>query len=805
LIYLSEALIRIILINFQGYILNIRLKILMPAMILCAVIISCNPTKYVPEDQTLLDRNEVNIKPEEIKKTELSPYIRQKPNDRIFGARFYLGLYNLSNIEKTKWPHGWLREIGEEPVIFDPNAAAQSADQMKSFIASKGYFDSSVADSVKTEDSKTTVYYNITLLPPYTIRKVYFEITDSIIASYFYFDSVNCLIQPGKTYDVDIMQQEMARFERHVKDQGFYAFSREFITFDVDSTVGNRKVDIYYNIRNNVTLDNFNRVSVIPHKTYRIKNIYIYPDYDPGAALQQGEGYIQRLDTILYNGYYFITSRSEKPVIKYDLILQTLYLRPGLDYSLSNDDRTHAHLMSLKAYRLVNIGYNESSGDDDLPADARNLDCNIMLTLLTPQSYRVELEGTHSSGNIGGAMNLVYQHKNLFHGAELFSVKLRGAYEAFSQTGRLKAIQEYGVETSLRLPQFLIPFIKRSDFIKKYNPSTNILMAYNHQEMPLFTRTLATATFGYNWRARYITHIVTPLQLNFVKVPEESLDPVFRRRIESSFQAFSYRDVLILGGGYSYVFNNQSIQRVRAESDQYVFMRVNFETAGNLNSLIDVLRGSEKSGDTSFVFLGQPYAQYVKADMDLRYNYRFNAASSVVYRGFIGMGIPYGNSRAIPFEKQYFGGGANSIRAWQVRSLGPGSYDAYQDASPDTTFLNQTADIKLELNAEYRFKLFWILEGALFVDAGNIWTYNNDPARPGTQFSFRETAVTRPFYKDIAIGAGTGLRFDFNFVIGRLDLGMKLKDPRSGEGWIIGSRPYKRRDFALVLGIGYPF
>jgi hypothetical protein len=275
--------------------------------------------------------------------------------------------------------------------------------------------------------------------------------------------------------------------------------------------------------------------------------------------------------------------------------------------------------MSLKVYRLVNIGYNEVAGDENLPMDARSLDCNIMLTLLTPQSYRVELEGTHSSGNIGGAMNLVYQHKNLFHGAELFSVKLHGSYEALSQTGKLKAIQEYGVETSLRLPQFLIPFVKRSDFIKKYNPSTNILAAYNHQEMPLFTRTLATATFGYNWRAgRYLTHIVTPLQLNFVKVPAESLDPVFRRRIESSFQAYSYSDVLILGGGYSYIFNNQSIQRVRAESDQYVFLRINFETAGNLNSLIDRVGGSEKSGDTTFMFLGQPYAQYVKADMDLR-------------------------------------------------------------------------------------------------------------------------------------------------------------------------------------------
>jgi outer membrane protein assembly factor BamA len=806
LIYLSGALIWNILINLKGYSLNVRLKILMPVFILYVVAISCNPTKYVPEDQTLLDRNELIIKPQEIKKADLLPYIRQKPNDRIFGARFYLGLYNLSNIDKTKWPHGWLRQIGEEPVIFDPNAAAQSADQLKSFIASKGYFDSSVADSINTEDRRTTVHYNIRLLPPYTIRKVNFEITDSVIATYFFFDSVNCLIQPGKPYDVNLMQQERARFERHIRDQGFYAFSREFITFDVDTTVGDRKVDIYYNIRNNLTVDKFNRETVLPHNTYRIRNIYIYPDYDPGSALQRGEGYIQRLDTIEYNGYYFITSRTEKPFIKFDLILQTLYLRPGLDYSLSNTDQTQAHLMSLKVYRLVNIGYNEVTGGENQPPDTRNLDCNIMLTLLTPQSYRVELEGTHSSGNIGGAMNLVYQHKNLFRGAELFGVKLHGAYEALSQTGKLKAIQEYGVETSLRLPQFLLPFIKGSDFIKKYNPSTNILVAYNHQEMPLFTRTLATATFGYNWRAgRYLTHIVTPLQLNFVKVPQESLDPVFRRRIESSFQAYSYSDVLILGGGYSYIFNNQSIQRVRAESDQYVFLRFNFETAGNLNSLIDRVRGAEKSGDTTFMFLGQPYAQYVKADMDLRYNYRFNAASSIVYRGFLGMGVPYGNSRAIPFEKQYFGGGANSIRGWQVRSLGPGSYDAYQGADPDTTFLNQTADIKLELNAEYRFKLFWILEGALFVDAGNIWTYNNDPARPGTQFSIGGTSVTRPFYKDIAIGAGTGFRFDFKFFIGRLDLGMKLRDPRAMEGWIIGNRRYKKEDFALVFGIGYPF
>jgi outer membrane protein assembly factor BamA len=431
-----------------------------------------------------------------------------------------------------------------------------------------------------------------------------------------------------------------------------------------------------------------------------------------------------------------------------------------------------------------------------------------MLTLLTPQSYKIELEGTHSSGNIGGAVSLVYQHKNLFHGAELFSTSLRGAYEAVKQATRLRSIQEYGAETSLRFPQFLIPFLNSEGFIKKYNPSTNIIAAYNYQAMPLFTRTLASASFGYNWRAgRYQTHIITPFQLNLVKLPPGSMDPDFAKKIQSTFLAYSYTDVLILGGGYSYIFNNQLIQN----SKDYVFLRANFETAGNMNALLSRISGSQKSGPSTYMFLGQPYAQYVRGDIDLRYNYSYNDVSSSVYRGFVGVGIPYGNSRAIPFEKQYFGGGANSLRAWQVRSVGPGSYDAYDAGNPDSTFLNQTADIKIELNAEYRFKLFWILEGALFVDAGNIWTYNRDESRPGTQFSFREIkneagdVISRPFYKDFAIGTGMGFRFDFKFVIGRLDVGMKLRDPRMGQGWIPGRRPYERRDFALVLGIGYPF
>jgi hypothetical protein len=279
-----------------------------------------------------------------------------------------------------------------------------------------------------------------------------------------------------------------------------------------------------------------------------------------------------------------------------------------------------------------------------------------------------------------------------------------------------------------------------------------------------------------------------------VNVPK--IDSAYKAYIAaSSYQVHSYDNVLILGGSYSFIFNNQKIKNSR----DYWFLRVNAETAGNLIGLAEKLAGGNKT-DNTYQILGQPFAQYAKTDLDLRYNYKFNDVSSIAYRGFFGIALPYGNSKEVPFEKQYFEGGANDIRAWQVRSLGPGSY------ADSSRLLNETGDIKLEANAEYRFKLFWIIEGATFLDAGNIWSYKNDPARPGSQFQFNK------FYKDIAIGTGIGFRFDLKFVIARVDIGMKLRDPllhdvqfTEGSHWIFLNGPYKRKDFTIVLGIGYPF
>ena len=753
---------------------------------------SCNPTKYVPQGETLLNENEIIINKEGVKKADLIPYIKQNPNKKIFGARFHLGLYNLSNINKQKWPHNWLRNIGEEPVIFDPYATVRTKEDLKSYVASKGYFDGNVTDTVKTANRKSDVYYNVDLLPPYTIRNLHYEIADSNIKKLYYFDSSNCIIERGKPYDVDVLQAERSRFERFVKDHGFYGFSSENIYFNIDSTIGNRQVDIYFVVKNLTRIDEFNRTSVVPHSIYRVKNIYIYPDFVPKDALEGGQAYLNSLDTTNYGGYFFISVKG-KPELKYDLIIQSLYLKPGSTFNYTNTEQSQAHLNTLKVFRLVNIFYNESKEPDGQQISEKMLDCTIQLTLLSQQSYKVELEGTNSAGNLGGALNLIYQHKNLLHGAELFSLKLKGAYEALSQQNKnIRSTQEYGVETSLRLPKFMVPFINTEGFIKKFNPSTTILAAYNYQNMPFYTRTMANATFGYSWKSSiYQEHIVNPLQFNVVKLPY--IDPVFAAKIDSSsYLAYSYKDVMILGGNYSYIFNNQAIQK----SKDYWFIRINAEASGNLLSLAKKITGSTKV-DGSYNILGQPFAQYIRSDIDIRYNYILNDVGSIVYRGFFGIGIPYGNSKAIPFEKQYFGGGANGIRAWQVRTLGPGSF-----IPDDTTFLNQTADIKLELNAEYRFRLFWILEGAVFLDAGNIWTFRDDPARPGSQFRLNK------FYKDIALGTGAGFRFDFKFVIGRIDLGMKLRDPILADGskWIFMRRPYNfKNDFTMVIGIGYPF
>ncbi|MFN8241051.1 MAG: BamA/TamA family outer membrane protein [Bacteroidales bacterium] len=765
--------------------------------ILVAVACSCNPTKYVPADETLFDDYKINISRESVKKSELVPYLKQKPNKRIFGIRFHLGVYNLSNLNKEKWPHTWLRNIGEEPSRYDPYSTLKSKEQIGSYLSSKGYFDNRIDETVETANRRTKVYFDIKLKSPYIIRDVSYEIQDPTIRAIVFADSIDRLFRKGDPYDETVLKAEQTKMERIIRDLGFYNFSGDNVYFRIDSAIGNRQVDIIYGVDNELRLgpDNVPRRGL--HTQFRVRNVYIYPDYIPRDFLSGGDEFRKGLDTVEYNGYYFITN-IKKPTIKYHVITQSLYIRPGTMFNVSSSENSQSHLLSLKTYRLVNIMYNESPKTPGTNNPGGMLDCNIQLTPMSRQSFSWELEGTNSGGNLGGALNFIYLNKNLFRGAEQFNLKLKGAYETFSQsTTGIRSTREFGAETGLRIPKFLIPFLERENFIRKYNPSTTIQFAYNYQNLPVYTRTVANATFGYQWSGNeYTTHMVSPLQMNLVKIPV--IDAEYRQTVieKSSYLINSYKDVLIAGGSYSYIFSNQKMKK----TSRYWFLRINAEASGNILRQIMKLSGREQVTDSissHFNILGQPFAQFVRTDIDLRYTKIINEVSSIVYRGFIGVGIPYGNSVAMPFEKQYFEGGANGIRGWQVRSLGPGSY-----YPPEAKFINQTGDIKLEANIEYRFKLPWILEGALFVDAGNIWAVKEDLDRPGAQFRFNK------FIDDVAIGSGIGLRLDLKFVILRTDLGFKIRDPKhpADERWLF-TRPGATllANSALVIAIGYPF
>lgn len=754
---------------------------------------ACNPTKYVPQGETLYDRTYINVDGGDIGKGELSPYIRQKPNKRIFGSRFHLGLYNLSNLDKEKWPHGWLRNIGEEPVIFDPAATTRSKLQLTEYLRSKGYFDARVDETIEISRRKSKVYFNVDLAEPYTVRRVNYEVDDMVIRNLIFFDSLERLVRVNERYDFDLLNAERARLERLIRDQGFYKFSQENIRFRINDTIGNNKVDITYLIRGQQVMQPDGNVTTLPESRYALRDIYIFPEYDPGRVLSDGaEKYIASLDTVSYDGYYFIGPPG-RPRIRHDLIMQSLFITPVSLFNATRTENSHKRLNSLKTYRLVNISYREDDSGITVKEGAKSLDAVIQLTPFSQQSFTYLLEGTNSGGNYGAAMNLIYQHRNLFHGAQQFNLTLKGAYERLSEevTG-FSSTQELGAEASVQFPEFLVPFLKRENFIRKYNPKSFIQLAYNYQKIPVYTRTVANASFGYNWsQNQYKSHMFYPFRMNLVKLPY--IDPDFAVRIDtSSYLSFSYKDVLIMGGSYTFTFNNQILQK----SGDNIFFKINFEAAGNLLALGSRLSDAAKVDD-SYQLFGQQYAQFIRTDIDYRYNWVMSDVSSVAYRVFIGAGVPYGNSKALPFEKQYFGGGSNGVRAWQVRSLGPGSF-----VNDMPSFVNQTADIKLEFNAEYRFKLFWILEGAVFADAGNIWTIRDDPDRPGAVFKFNK------FIDDLAVGTGLGMRFDLKFVLLRADMGVKLRDPaiQDTPKWIRLRRPYSfREDFTFLLGIGYPF
>lgn len=754
------------------------------------MLFSCRATKHIPEDEHLLHSYKIESEKGDFDKKVLEEYIKQKPNKRILGWRFYLSLYNLSSPGKENGFQNWLRRIGEPPAIYDEDLKHQSTEQLTLHMKNKGFYEAEVSDTTILKNRSARIVYNVKPGIPYKIRNITYFFEDATLSDMVLADTLSSDFRTGELFDVDVLQEERIRIESLLRDSGYYAFTRDFIYYEVDSTLNTHQVDVTLGIRNYPRTNSRGYTVHTDHPVYRIRDVHMITDFNALTYEKEpAEGRILR-DTLVYDSIHLIYSG--KPNIRPSVVTQKNYIIPGSLYDASDVNRTYRNLSSLSAFRMVDIRFREVEAEQAL------LDCDVLVAPATRQSYSVKVEGTNSAGNIGAAANFSYGHRNLFGGSEQFDLTFMGALENIRPTGEdadttytgPNLMQEFGIEARLRIPKFLLPF-KTDRFIRKYNPQTNIRLSYNYQKRPEYIRTLANASFGYDWKGtENMIHRVFPVEASLILTPYKS--NWFQGWLEGKYLYYSYQPQLIIDSRYSMIWSNQKLLKNQNFQD----IRLNVETAGNL-LYAGFSAFASDPGNGNYQILGVDFAQYFKADIDFRSYIFLYEDISLVLRGFAGVGYSYGNSNAMPFERQFFSGGANSIRAWQVKDLGPGSYE-----DPEKTdYPNQTGDVKLEANMEYRFPLFWKLEAALFVDVGNIWSLSAEDDREGAGFEFNR------FYKEFAVGTGIGTRAVFSFLVFRFDVGVPLRSPYiiESSNWLPGNSGVKARDLTFNLAIGYPF
>lgn len=815
---------------------------------LMATLYGCKSTKYVPDDEYLLRKNDIVIKERlnnktyrSIDKEGLDRVIKQKTNRRLLGLNFALFVYNLTprsyfeNFEKNKLEYdekiqakitkrkakgkkekefkpyrggvwgGIINSLGEAPVVFDSAKMEESTKQLEMYLYQNGFFNSEVAystniDTTSAKKQKITVTYTIKPHELYLIKSQKIAILDTSMTESIMRAKKNTLLTPGLPFEFKRVDKERERMTKAIRDEGYFSFSQDYITFEIDSTVGEHQVSINQLIHKRGVSGLSDSVKT-NHRKFRINNVYFNSSYS--------SNYEDDLeDTITYNDIIFINKKhlTYKPY----MLTKNIFIRPGDYYNQSIQEYTYNRIASLNNFKFINIKYQVVDTNE---AGEPLLNCFINVTPMTKQSVSVQGEGTNTGGALGVNGSFTYTNRNILMGSEIFKVRLTLGLEA-QQTNSTNGVEglfntlEYGGEVSLRMPSLLIPRKSSNQYkIPKYNrPQTFMNLGYNFQDRPDYTRISSTGSFNYAWTIRRNRsdneYKFYPINVSLINIDN---DPSFQEQLDSlnnPFLTYSYSNHYVVGMKFSQFWSNFFLKR-----GKNVYMQNSIETAGNiLNATSNLLNEPTyvDSNDQSYhTFFNIRYAQFIKLSSEWVRNVTLQTHQNIVYRLRGGIGIAYGNLPVLPFDKSYFVGGANDIRGWLARSLGPGS-----TPFPYTLDYDQVGDILLEANVEYRFSLSNMLKGALFMDAGNIWMLREDKQRPGSQFKINE------FYKDIAIAGGAGLRFDFSFLIIRLDLGLKVLDPNmyQTERWIwqpktqfkeIAQRDYSY--YTFNLGIGYPF
>ncbi len=781
---------------------------------------SCGVTRHTPEGKYFLQRVVVEEdksmpKEEIIPAYEMERYVRQSPNKKILGANFYVWIYNSANPNKDNWWNRLKRKIGEEPIYYDDDATVKSVENLKIYMDSQGYYSSSASYSLDTvtKPKRAIVSYSVEQERPYIIDNVSYTFRDASLRPIIMRDTAQSLIHRGDVFSVTLLDKERERVTNHLRQRGYFNFTVNNIEYEADTLMGGHRVDVNMIVKQ--FLDGYDAQGDAVMKDnvrYRVDEISIYSDFDP-AVMVNDTMFINRLDTTFWRGLNIVHIEGQKPNVRDKVLRQAVSIYPRTIYNSQSVSQTYQNLMSIGYFKSARINFTELSTPpaprDSLRWSRREsafaereeqepntsplsyLSGQILCTPSLSQSFDVELEGSTTSSFYGLSATVGYQNRNIFKGAETLNIDFTMGYEHMKAPDAVKKqATEFGVSVGLSAPRFVMPIFS-SHFPAANRPRTKIEMSVNWQNRPYYERVLSSVNLSYSWLTKkYSSITIRPIDINLVDM--RYIDSDYYEQLENEYLKNSFETQLIIGLNAGYTYNNQG----RNPNGNATQVRYNIEVAGSAINGMMSLFDAVKNDEGYYELFGIQYAQYFRTDLSVSRKLVVGDKCAVAGRLFAGVGMPYGNSTALPFDRLFYAGGSNSMRGWTPRTLGPGS----SELPEDMVYPTQLGDIKLEANLEYRFPIWGIVHGATFLDVGNVWYMRNEYTSYDEEaiFSFSE------FYKQLGFNTGFGLRLDVQFVVLRLDWGIQLHNPN----WDAGSRWIHDFDFsntAINFGVGYPF
>jgi outer membrane protein assembly factor BamA len=776
-------------------------------LLLVFALASCSPTKRIQRRGGYHHvSNNVVVDRKGISNYDLMNFAQPKPTPRFLGVvRNGVLMYEWLSVGKqTKTKVFFKKLLGRPPSVLDSALVDNALTPMTIYLNNKGYFGATVSRSINLKKDKSRVTYYTHTSEPFKFGDITYIIADDSLRFFMENIGKTSLLKTGNQYDAYLIRDERERMTKELRDIGYYAFSREYVFFEIDTTRASLSADVSIRIENIRPLlsPKGDTISAPQHIRYFVNRIFVNSNFADHLSDNQG------FDTLIYRSG-LDTSRNKHPDfyqiyrsevrLRPVVIARSLFLKPGQPFNQNYINYSYNRLQNLGLTRFVSLNVNPSENAENQARGYGLLDYDIRMVRADVNMFTIEAEGTNAGGYLGLGSSINYRNRNIFRGAETLRLKARSAFEIApdlgietSQNNTIFNTLETGIESGIDFPMLLTPFpVKKLGINTK--AKTAISLGFNYQlRKNSYARYLSYLTFGYEWNASLaVRHMLTPLEISSVSITRDSTFNDYLSQLSDPRFLSQYTDHLVMAARYSFIFNNQELN----VKDNHVFFRFNIETAGNILNLYSSLSSGEINEEGNYTLFGIRYAQYFRTDFDLRFYHPTGKDQNLVFRTAFGIGVPYGNSEALPFEKAFFAGGANGLRGWQVRSLGPGEY-----YSTNKTGFERVGDIWFEGNVEYRFPLYSFLTGGIFADAGNIWLLKENESYPNGEFQ------PERLFKSLALDAGMGFRFDFSFFIFRIDGGLPIYDPgQLPEKRWLNLAKFQMKNINWNFGIGYPF